>query len=94
MIRLHPDGVLVDVWVVAGASGDRVAGLHDGALRVRVSAPAEGGKANRAVGRLVAAHLGGRRGTVVDGLTARRKRVVVTGIGLDEARRRLPAEGP
>jgi uncharacterized protein (TIGR00251 family) len=91
MLHPHTDGVLVDVWVVPGASRDEVAGVHDGALRVRVSAPAEGGRANRAVGRVVAAHLGGRRGAVVEGLTSRRKQVLVRGVAIAAARRSLPA---
>jgi uncharacterized protein (TIGR00251 family) len=85
----HPEGVLVEVWVVAGAMNDQVGGIHDGALRVRTTAPAEAGKANRAVGRLVAGALGGKRGSVVSGSTSRRKRVLVEGVTVAEARGRL-----
>lgn len=89
MITPHDQGILVDVWVVPGASRDEVAGTHDGALRVRVSAPPEDGKANRAVARVVAAFFGVRRARVVDGAAGRRKRVLVTAVGVDDARRRL-----
>ena len=40
---------LLDVWVVPGASRTEIAGIHAGALRVRVAAPAAGGAANRAL---------------------------------------------
>jgi hypothetical protein len=89
----HPDGVLLDVWVVPGASRDEVAGMHDGALRVRVAAPPEGGKANRAAARLVAAVLGARRGRVVTGKAARRKQILLSGVAPDEAAERLRRMG-
>lgn len=86
MLRPHADGVLVEVWVVPGASRHEVVGEHAGALRVRTSVPPEGGKANRAVVRLVVEHLGGRSGEVVRGQSGRRKTVLVSGVTLAEAR--------
>ena len=52
-INSHPDGATVEVWAVPGASKTEISGLHDGALRVRLATPAEGGKANRALERLL-----------------------------------------
>lgn len=97
LLRDHPDGVQVAVWVVAGAAASEITGLHGETLRVRVSAPAEAGKANRAAAALVARALGGRRGQVIAGATARRKQVLVHGLQLEEATRhlrRLLARGP
>jgi uncharacterized protein (TIGR00251 family) len=85
MLSSHPNGVVVTVWVVPGASRDEVVGEHDGALKVRTAAPAEGGKANRRVSELIAQAVGGRRGDVVSGATSRHKRVVVSGVTLGEA---------
>jgi uncharacterized protein (TIGR00251 family) len=85
MLSSHPNGVVVTVWVVPGASSDQVVGEHDGALKVRTVAPAEGGKANRRVALLVAHAVGGRRGIVASGESSRRKQVVVSGITLAEA---------
>jgi len=85
----HPDGVVIEVWVVPGASRDSLGGIHDGALRVRTVAPAEGGRANRAVGRLVAARLGVRRAEVIAGARSRRKRVLVAGVDIAAVRRVL-----
>jgi uncharacterized protein (TIGR00251 family) len=88
-IREHPDGVVIDVWVVPGAGRDEIAGLHGGALRVRVSAPPEGGKANRSVARLVARAVGARRGTLVGSPKSRRKQILVAGVTVADAADRL-----
>jgi uncharacterized protein (TIGR00251 family) len=85
MLSPHPDGVVVEVWVIPGAWRDAVGGVHDRALRVHTTAPAEGGRANRAVAGLVAARLGARRAEVITGHASRRKRVLVTGVGLAAA---------
>lgn len=88
-LSAHPDGVIIEVWVVSGASRDSLGGIHDGALRIRTAAPAEGGRANRAVARLVAERIGVRRAEVIAGARSRRKRVLVTGVELTAARRAL-----
>jgi len=75
--------------VVPGARRSEIVGLHAGALRVRVAAPAEEGKANRAAAGLVAEALGGRRGEVVSGAGARRKQVLVRGVSGEQAGERL-----
>lgn len=72
-------GVLLEVYVQPGAAEDAPAGLHGGALKLRVRAPAEGGRANRAAERLVASLLDvpPRSVAVVSGAHGRRKRIVV-----------------
>jgi uncharacterized protein (TIGR00251 family) len=85
----HPDGVLVDVWVVPGASRNEIAGVHQGRWRIRVTAPPEGGRANRAVCRIVAEGLGVRRAEVHAGHGSRRKQVLVPGLSVAEAAGRL-----
>ena len=94
MLSPHPDGILVTIWVVPGARRDEIVGIHDDALRVRVSAPPEGGRANRAAAALVAGHFGVRRGRVVSGSRARRKQVLVEGIELGAARLLLAGDDP
>lgn len=68
------------MWVVPGASRDEIVGEHDGALKIRVTAAPERGKANKAVARLLAERMPGRRVTVVAGNTARRKQVLIEGV--------------
>jgi uncharacterized protein (TIGR00251 family) len=59
-LQLHSRGgeVLLRVKVTPGSSRNRIVGLHGGALKLAVSAPAERGKANEAVLGLLAETLG------------------------------------
>jgi hypothetical protein len=84
--------IRLSVKVVPGASRDAVAGWLGDALKVRVTAPPERGKANRAVERIVADALGIPRRSVriVAGATSAQKIVEVSGLSLSELRRRLP----
>lgn len=74
-----PGGTLVDVWAVPGASRTEITGLHGGALRIRVSAPPEGGKANRALENVLGA-ISGARVELISGHGSRRKRFLVKGV--------------
>ena len=79
------------VRVTARASRDELAGLKDGVLHVRVSAPPVDGKANQAVTRLIAKALGVGRTSVrvVRGERSRDKVVEVDGVDPEDARRAL-----
>ena len=70
------------VKVVPGASRNEVAGWLGDALKVRVSAPPEKGRANAAVCALLAKQLGLSKGavTVVQGHGSARKRLRVDGV--------------
>lgn len=86
-------GVRLKVKAVPGASRDEVAGWLGDALKVRVTAPAEGGKANAAIEALLAGVLDvpGRRVRIVAGGASSRKTLEVTGLSAAEARRRIAA---
>jgi len=73
------------VKVVPGASQDGISGWLGDALKVRVSAPPEKGKANKAVQELIARalDLSSRDISVVAGQTNPRKTVEIS--GMDEA---------
>lgn len=70
------------VRVTARASRDELAGLRDGVLHVRVSAPPVEGKANQAVCKLIARALGvGKTSvSVVKGERSREKVVRIDGV--------------
>ncbi len=77
-----------------GASREEVAGWLGDALKVRVTAPAEGGEANQAIEALLAGVLGvaSRQVRIVSGGSSPRKVVEVDGLSAEEARRRISAE--
>ena len=79
------------VKVAAGASRDAIAGWLGDALKVRVSAAPERGKANAAVEALIAGALRLPRGSVrvVAGETVPRKLVEIAGLTEAEVRERL-----
>lgn len=79
--------------VTPSASADAVVGWQGDVLRLRVTAPAQRGKANEAVLRLLAAALGieRRRLRIVRGETSRQKVVFVEGLEEPAIRARLGA---
>jgi uncharacterized protein (TIGR00251 family) len=76
------DGVLIRLKVVPGASRTESAGLHGDRYRLRIAAPPEGGKANRAVCTFLAATLGvpARAVRIVHGPGAPLKTAEVRGV--------------
>ena len=77
--------------VAPGAARASVVGRHGDAWKVRVVAPAEGGRANDAVMRLLADTLALPREavTLVSGHGARDKIVELAGVGPEQIERRL-----
>ena len=75
------DAITFQVRVVPRASRSEIAGEHDGALRVRVTAPPVDGAANEELVRLLARELKVRAGAVeiVSGHSSRNKSVLVRG---------------
>jgi uncharacterized protein len=65
-----------------------VVGVHDGRIKIRLTAPPVEGAANEALIGFLAGTLDVSRSALVlvAGHTGRRKTVVVTGIGIEEAR--------
>lgn len=80
--------VLIRLKAVPGAKRDEVAGVLGDRLKVRVSAPPEGGKANKAICALLANALGVRARDVeiVGGQTNPEKVARVVGVGEEAAR--------
>jgi uncharacterized protein len=81
--------------VSPGARRSELVGRHGDGWKVRVAAPAEGGRANEAVLDLLAERLSMPRRalSIVSGHTTREKVVELAGIGRLESERRLDS-GP
>lgn len=88
------DGVVwFAVKAVPGASRDRIVGVHGDALKVQVSAPPQGGRANERLCELLAAALGvaARDVVLTRGHGSPHKVVTVRGLDADTVRTRLAA---
>jgi len=75
-------GAVIAVKVVPGASGDRLVGPLGGFLKIATAAPAEKGRANAAVCKILARLLGLNRRDVrlISGRTAPHKQFGISGI--------------
>jgi len=81
-------GVTVRVWVVPGSSRTRIDGVHGEMLKVRVSSPPEGGRANEEAARVLEAAIGSRV-TLIRGMRSRAKVFQVSGSDVDTVCRKL-----
>ncbi len=80
--------VLIRVKAVPGAKREQIAGVLGDRLKIKVSAPPEGGKANAAICALIARTLGVKAGavSVVSGMTNPEKIVRVESVSLEGVR--------
>jgi uncharacterized protein (TIGR00251 family) len=90
-LRADGDGTVIAVRAVPRARRDTLAGVRAGSLRVTVTAPPEGGRANRAIVETIARALGIPRSRVrlVRGERSRAKSVRVEGETVDSVRERI-----
>jgi uncharacterized protein (TIGR00251 family) len=81
-LRATPGGAELQVRVLPRASRESIDGIHDGALKIHLTAPPVDGKANAALARLLGRHLRVpvRAIAIAGGKTTRRKCVRVTGL--------------
>lgn len=68
--------MVVECWIVPGASRTEIKGVHGGRLRIRVAAPPQGGRANRELLDLIGTRCGTRT-ELLSGSTSRHKRILV-----------------
>jgi len=90
-LRQQGESVIFRVRVVPRASRDRIAGLHDGAVRIRLTAPPVEGAANEALVAFLSSvlHVAKRDIELVSGQSARNKVVSVSGLSAEEVEARL-----
>jgi uncharacterized protein (TIGR00251 family) len=81
----------LSIKVVPGSSKNCIAGWLGETLRIRVAAPAERGRANAAVEKIITQVLGLSKGAVrmVSGKTSPRKVVEVDGLSKSEIQQRI-----
>jgi hypothetical protein len=90
-IEPHPQGVVIRVKARPGARRNAFAGLHDGALRIDVTAAPEKGKANSAIIALLAKNFGVAKSSIelISSPANPQKRFLIAGLDLATAEKRL-----
>ena len=85
------DAVMLNVHVQPASGRSAVVGRHGSALKVKVAAPPEGGRANEASAEVLAETFGVQpaQAKLVSGAKSRAKRFRLSGVDLEEFRRRL-----
>ena len=83
--QIAGDGVTIQIHAQPGARRTEVGGLYGDCLKVRLACPAVDGKANERLIEFLAERLGvtRRQVTITRGLISRRKRVLVTAVGIE-----------
>jgi hypothetical protein len=86
-----PDGALLRIRAAPGAKKTQIAGPHADAMRVRIHAPANDGKANRELLRFLAKvlRISQSRLEIIRGQSSRDKTVAVKGLDPSEVISRL-----
>lgn len=89
--RETKEGTVLEVRLQPRASQNKISGVRDGALHLRVTAPPVEGEANRAVLELLAGALGEAKSRleIVAGHKSRDKSVLIRGLPPEEVTRRL-----
>ncbi len=90
-VEATASGVSIKVHVAPRASANKVAGAHDGALKIALTAPPVEGAANKALVDFISKTLGVPRSrvSIVSGQTSRNKVLRVEGISVEEVLKKL-----
>ncbi|MCU0588933.1 MAG: DUF167 domain-containing protein [Syntrophobacteraceae bacterium] len=93
-VRATDEGAVVEVHVQPRASRNELAGLHEGRLKLRLTAPPVEGEANRECVRFMARLLGVPPSSVVilHGRKSRGKTLLVRGVGVQDVIDKLGLE--
>jgi len=91
LLQQHVEGWIVPVRAQPGARKNGILGEQNGALKLAVTAPADQGKANKAVLELLRDVLGLKRSQIelLKGDKSREKRFLIRGLALAELQSRL-----
>jgi uncharacterized protein (TIGR00251 family) len=84
-------GIVLPVKVVPGSSKTSIAGLLDGMLKVKVSAPPEKGKANQCLIDFLAKKLSVKKNNIkiISGSTNPAKRIEISGISANAVSKKI-----
>jgi hypothetical protein len=91
LLQATSRGIQIRVCVLPRSSRSSIVGIHEGALKIKLTKPPVDGQANAECCRVLAKHLGvpASRVSVAQGMTSRHKLVLVEGLALEAVRQRL-----
>ena len=91
LIRRTPDGLQIRLHVQPRAKRCEISGVHNGALKIKVTAPPVDDAANRAVIEYLADRLGIPRSrlSILSGARSRNKILDIKGMSLENFHKRL-----
>ena len=91
ILRVTDDGVELSVFVVPRASRCEIAGIHNNALRIKLTSPPVDNEANVQCCSFIAKQLGiaKRQVSIIRGKTARKKTVRIEGVTEREVRGKM-----
>ena len=95
LTQVSEDAIRFRVRVSPAAKKASLGGIHDGSLKISVTAAPENGKANQAVIAAIAKRLGisKSRVTICSGPTARVKTLEISGVSLSEVQKCFDTQG-
>lgn len=90
-IEATATGITINIYVAPRSSANKVVGVHNGAIKVALTAPPVDGAANKGLIEFLAKVLGVPKGAVriTAGETSRNKMVAVMGVGAQTALKKL-----
>lgn len=88
-LQATPEGILLSIRAAPGAKKNAIRGIHDGMLKISVTAAPEDGKANAAIAELLAKKLNVSKSRVqlVMGATQRQKKFLLVDVEAAEVER-------
>jgi len=91
ILRVIDDGIELSVIVVPRSSRCEIAGIHNNALRIKLTSPPVDNEANVQCCSFIAKQLGiaKRQVLIIRGKTARKKVVKIAGVTESEVRRKM-----
>jgi uncharacterized protein (TIGR00251 family) len=86
-LKQHPDGSLLELKIQPRSSRNQIVGMHDTALKIKLTAPPVDGAANKACREFLAKQFNIAKMSVVlvSGKTSRHKVVLLKGLGWQRA---------
>jgi uncharacterized protein len=95
-LSAHPHGVILRIHVQPRASKNELAGIHQGSLKVRLTAPPVEGEANRECIKFIAKLLGVPKSSVelVQGQKSRHKTLLIRGISSEKVQSIIAEHSP